>query len=210
MIDPQKLISLINIGCKNLFYSSFVVAPYSGHHNISIYRLEGKSSAVNRFEIPVEPVKVLHWFSNFWIFLEIKFIRLEIVQNRKRINQIQIYISLSIYQGEDSDSVKYQLFRAEWDDTSNPNENHSQPHWHVTSNQAIERTFEDYSVTFDNGDFISLLEQEKKKVFEVNKIHFAINGNWQNDESHVHKMGNEERVLKWLQGILLHIRTELE
>lgn len=210
MIDPQKLIKDINSGCKNLFYSNFILKPFSGHYNSSFYRIEGTSTALNRFETPYEPVKVLYWFNNFWLFIEIKFIRSEIVVDRKKISQIHTYISLSVFQGEESDGLKYQLFRAEWDDYFNPDEKHSQPHWHITSNQAIERTFEEYSSNFDNGDFISLLEQEKKKVLDVNKIHFAMNGNWQNDETHIHKIDNEDRVVKWLQGILLHIRTELE
>jgi hypothetical protein len=210
MIDPQKLINSINNGCKNLFYNTFVLIPYSGHHNSSFYRIAGTSSALNRFEIPYEPVKVLHWFANFWFFLEVKFIRSEVIENRKKINQIHTYISISIFQGEDIDNMKYQLFSAEWDDYFNPDEKHSQPHWHITANQAIERTFEEYSNNFDNGDFISLLEQEKKKVFDVNKIHFAINGNWQNNETHIHKIDNEEKIVKWFQGILQHLRTELE
>lgn len=210
MIDPQLLIKKINDGCKNIFYNNFELKPFTGHYNSTFYRLEGTSSALNRFEIPYEPVKVLHWFDSFWLFIEIKFIRSEIVQNRKKISQIHTYISLSGFHGEETDSMKYQLFRAEWDDYFNSKEKHSQPHWHITSNQAIERTFEEYSNYFDNGDFISLLQQEKKKIFDVNKIHFAINGNWQNGETHIHKIDNEDKIVKWLQGLLLHLRTELE
>lgn len=210
MIDPQKLITKINIGCKSLFYNNFKIKPFTGHYNRSFYRIEGTSNALNRFEIPYEPVRVLHWFADFWLFLEIKFFRSDVVQNRKKIKQIHTYISLVVFQGEDNDNMKYQLFRAEWDDYLNPNEKHSQPHWHITSNQAIERTFEEYSNHFDNGDFISLLEQEKKKVLDVKKIHFAINGNWQNDETHIHKIDDEIKIVKWFQGILLHLRTELE
>jgi len=210
MLDSQKLIKNINNGCKNIFDNNFELKPHTGHYNSSFYRLEGTSSALNRFEIPLEQVKVLHWFEDFWLFIEMKFIRQEILQNRKRIIQINTCISLSVYQGEETDNKKYQLFRAEWDDYFNPNEKHSQPHWHITSNQAIERTFEEYSNYFDNGDFVSLLQQEKKKIFDVNKIHFAINGNWQNDETHIHKIDDEEKIVKWLRGILLHLRTELE
>ena len=67
-----------------------------------------------------------------------------------------------------------------------------------------------YSNNFDNSDFISLLEKEKQKLFDVNKIHFAMNGNWQNNETHIHKITDEQQIVKWFQGILRHIRTELE
>jgi hypothetical protein len=210
MIEPQKLIDFINKDCKNLFLNNFILKPNSGHYNISRYRIEGTSNALNRFEIPFDSVKVLNWFDDFWLFLEVKFISLELIEGRKKSKQIHTYISLSIFQGKDSDDNKYQLFRAEWDDYNNVEEKHSQPHWHITSNQAIERTFEEYSNNFDNGDFISLLEEEKQKLFDVNKIHFAMNGNWQNGETHIHKINDEQQIVKWFQGILRHMRTELE
>ncbi|MDO8929762.1 MAG: hypothetical protein Q7W54_12350, partial [Bacteroidota bacterium] len=119
-------------------------------------------------------------------------------------------ISLSVYEGEESDDQKVQLFRAEWDDLNNPDEKHSQPHWHITSSQAIERTFEEYSHHFDNGNFISFLEEEKSKLFDVKKIHFAMNGNWHVNQTHIHRINSSEQVAKWLKGLLSHIRLELE
>jgi hypothetical protein len=97
-----------------------------------------------------------------------------------------------------------------YNDMNNINEKHSQPHWHITSSQAIEKTFEEYSNNFDNGDFISLLEKEKEKLVDVKKIHFAMNGNWQNNQPHIHKISDSQQVAKWLKGLLSHIRLELE
>lgn len=210
MIEHKELIKSINVSCKNIFDKSFKLESYLGNYNTIVYRVEGTANALNRFEIPYEPVKVLYWFNDFWLFLEIKFTGSIKVERRKKINQIYTSISLSVFQGEESNEMKYQLFRAEWDDFCNPNEKHSQPHWHLTSNQAIEKTFEDYSNTFEDDGFISLLKEVKTKVFNVNKIHFAMNGNWQNDETHIHNIDDEAKVLKWLQGVLNHIRTELE
>lgn len=210
MIEPEELIKSINIGCKNLFDNSFKLKPYTGNHNTTVFRIEGTTRALNRFETPYETVKVLHWFNEFWLFLEIKFIYSISVERRMRTTQIHTYISLSIFQGEESDEMKYQLFRAEWDDFCNPNEKHSQPHWHLTSNQAIEKTFEDYSSAFEDDGFISLLKEIKTKVVDVNEIHFAMNGNWQNNETHIHNIDDEAKVLKWLRGVLDHIRTELD
>lgn len=210
MIDPQKLIDSINNECKNLFYNKFILKPFSGHYNISTYRIEGNSNGLNRFDTPFEPVRILEWFGDFWIFLEIKFISNQYKEKRKTIKDIHTYISLSIFQGEDEDDDKFQLFRAEWDDFNNPNEKHSQPHWHITSNQALEKTFEEYSNHFDNGDFISLLEEQKQKVIDIKGIHFAMNGNWQSNETHIHKIDDIQKIIKWLQGMLKHLRTELE
>lgn len=208
MSDFLGIIEKINNDCKVLFVENFRLIPSNGHHNISVYRIEGSSSALNRYDF--DPVKVFRWFDKFWIYIEVKFIIEKSKKGNKLLESTHTNISLSVYEGEDNDERKVQLFRAEWDDLNNPDEKHSQPHWHITSNQAIEKTFEEYSNHFDNGDFISLLEEEKSKLFDVKKIHFAMNGNWQDNKTHVHSINNSEQVAKWLKGLLSHIRLELE
>jgi len=127
---------------------------------------------------------------------------------KKRLKTIT-KISLSVFQGEDNDNEKYQLFRAEWDDYNDTNASHAQPHWHITSSQAIENSINKYTETFEQQDFINLLESEKQKVFNVTKIHFAMNGDWDKESIHIHKIENEQQVVNWVQGMLHHIRTEL-
>lgn len=210
MVEPTKLIDLINKDCKNLFYNHFALKSIPGHHYIERYRINGDFNALNRYEVPFETVNVLKWFDDFWLFIEVKFISVDKKIGNKISKKIDIYISLSVFKGEDSDDKKHQLFRAEWDDYNNHEEKHSQPHWHFTSNLSIENTFIEYSNKFEDNGFISLLEEEKQKLLDVDKIHFAMNGNWQNDESHIHKIDDEEKIVKWLQGVLKHIRTELE
>lgn len=208
MSDYLGIVDKINKECKILFIESFKIIPFKGHHNIFLFRIEGNSFALNRYDF--EPVKVLRWFDKFWLFIEIKFI----VEKSKVINkEVEIThtnISLSVYEGDDNDERKIQLFRAEWDDFNNPTEKHSQPHWHITSSQAVEKTFEEYSNHFDNGDFITLLEKEKSKLFDVKRIHFAMNGNWQENQNHIHTIKNSDQVSKWLKGLISHIRLELE
>lgn len=208
MSDFLGIIEKINKECKVLFVENFKLIPSNGHQNISVYRIEGSSLALNRYDF--EPIKVFRWFDKFWLYIEIKFIIEKTKRGNKPIQNTHTNISLSVYEGEDSDDRKVQLFRAEWDDLNNPDEKHSQPHWHITSSQAIERTFEEYSNHFDNGDFISFLEEEKSKLFDIKKIHFAMNGNWQVNETHVHSINSSEQVAKWLKGLLSHIRLELE
>lgn len=208
MSDFLGIVEIINKECKVLFVEPFRLVPYTGHHNVIWFRIEGSSTALNRYDS--EPVKVLRWFDKYWLYIEVKFITEKSKQGHKLITTIHTNISISVYEGEDSDEFKIQLFRAEWDDFNNPNELHSQPHWHITSSQAIEKTFEEYSIHFDNGDFISLLEGHKSKLFDVKKIHFAMNGNWQNDQTHIHTIKTSNQVSKWLKGLLNHIRVELE
>lgn len=208
MSDFLGIVEKINKECKILFVENFKLVSYKGHHNIFVYKIEGNSYALNRYDF--EPVKVLRWFDKFWLYLEVKFIVEKTKQINKYIEITHTNISLSVYEGDDDDEKKIQLFRAEWDDMNNPSEKHSQPHWHITSSQAIEKTFEEYSNHFDNGDFISLLEQEKTKLFDVKKIHFAMNGNWQDNQTHVHTINSSDQVAKWIKGLLSHIRLELE
>ncbi|MCB0649255.1 MAG: hypothetical protein KDC52_15025 [Ignavibacteriae bacterium] len=208
MIDYLGIVGIINRECKVLFVEPFKLVQNIGHNNIYLYRIEGTSTALNRYDS--EPVKVLKWFDKYWLFIELKFIVDKSKRLQKIVSEIHTNISISVYEGEDSDEIKTQLFRAEWDDFNNPEELHSQPHWHITSSQAIEKTFEDYSNHFDNGDFVSLLEDQRTKFFDVKRIHFAMNGNWQEEQSHIHKIKNPEQVSKWLMGLLNHIRVELE
>jgi hypothetical protein len=117
MSDFLGIVEKINNECKILFVEPFRLTPLSGHHNIYLYRIEGNSLALNRYDL--EPVKVLKWFDKFWIYIEIKFI-LEKTKNINKVSQIiHTNFSLSIYEGEDNDERKIQLFRAEWDDIVN-------------------------------------------------------------------------------------------
>lgn len=196
MLVADKLIKSINKRCKSIFAESgFYLQP----DKTNKFRLAGSSMsyAINRYKNNPEKVKVLEWFEDYWIFIELRFI------------DDNTFISISIFQGEESDDIKHQLFRAEWDDYNNPEENHPQPHWHITSNQAIEGTFEEYSNAFDDGNFISTLKEIRSNIIDINRIHFAMNGNWQNNENHVHSLNDEDKVVKWFQGVLLHLRTEL-
>ncbi|MDR2407112.1 MAG: hypothetical protein LBE13_03235 [Bacteroidales bacterium] len=213
-MDARYLICLINKECKKSVSPSFNLKRCNNYnHLLHHYVIGGTSFAVNRFDIPQESVKVLEWFNDFWLFLEIKF--LEKKKKRKDEKKISAFISLSVFQGQSTDDEKYQLFRAEWDNhtewdkSNNSEKKHAQPHWHITSGQAIENTFREYATNFDNSDFILLLENEKKKVFDVKKIHFAMNGDWANGNDHIHKMNNEQQIVKWLQGMLFHLRDEL-
>lgn len=207
MVDHLGIIDKINKDCKALFVHNFKLVPSKGHHNIYVFRIEGNSFALNRYGY--EPVKVLSWFDSFWLYLEVKFIFEESKVGKRIVETKHTNISLSVYEGTNDDDRKFQLFRAEWDDMNNPSEKHSQPHWHITSSQAIENTFEEYSKHFDNGDFLSVLEKEKENLFDVKQIHFAMNGNWQENKTDIHIIENADQISKWLRGLLNHIRIEL-
>ncbi len=196
MINKKFLIDKINKGCKLLFDSSFHLEPSS----VNRFRITGNQSskAVNNYKSIKEEINVIKWFDIFWIYLEITFV------------EKNTFISLSVFQGEQNDNEKNQLFRAEWDDYNNDDEKHPQPHWHITSNQSIENTFKEYTDTFENEGFAELLKEEKTKIIDVNKIHFAMNGNWINDDTHIQSINDNSKIVKWFQGLFSHLRVQLE
>jgi hypothetical protein len=209
MINPENCIYYLTNACKKSISKTFNLSLKNASNNLRHYIIDGTSSGLNRFDVPQESVKVLNWFDNFWLYFEIRFIAENKKQGNKVYQQTNINISLSVFQGEDDDNEKYQLFRAEWDDHNNPEEVHAQPHWHITSSQAIERTFLRYSDTFEKQDFVDLLESERKKIFDVKKMHFAMNGDWQSKRECIHRITEEEQITNWLLGLLIHLRTEL-
>jgi hypothetical protein len=195
MLNPEELIKSINKKCEQVFADSkFFLYKYKN----GIYRISGLDAyAINNNRNAYEKVKVLNWFSDFWIFVEMSF------------KSNNTFITISIFQGQKEDENKHQLFRAEWDDYNNPEEKHPQPHWHITSNQVIEKSFKEYSKNFDDGNFLSVLRNIETEIIDVKKIHFAMNGNWQNNENHIHQISNDDRIIKWFIGVLFHLKEEL-
>jgi len=200
-MNPKELIKNINASCRKSISSAFNLSLCDRNRNANWihYILEGTSSAVNK----QDTVRVLNWFDDFWLFFEIKFF---LSKKRNVKDNIQIIISLSVFQGNDSDSEKYQLFRGEWDDYNTSDEKHAQPHWHISSRQEIDTTFNEFGDGF--GD--QVFKREKLKMIDVKRIHFAMNADWQSNGKHVHTMENEQQVVDWLQGMLAYIRNELE
>lgn len=196
MINSLNLISEINKKCKILFTeSTFILYPSSTNR----FKISGSntSKAINNYNNIQEEINVIKLTDDFWIYIFLKF------ENENT------FISISVFQGQENDERKNQLFRAEWDDYNNCDESHPQPHWHITSNQAIENTFNEYANIFQEEGFLDTLNEEKSKIIDINKIHFAINGNWINDDKEIHSLNNEEKITKWFVGLLSHIKSQL-
>ena len=197
MLDKKSIIAEINKSCKIFFTeSSFFLHPSSANR----FKITGSntSKAINNYDNLLEEVCVIKWFDDFWIYVDIRF------------ENLNTFISLSFFQGKDIDHVKHQLFRAEWDDYNNLEEKHPQPHWHITSNQAIEKTFEEIAGIEDSDTFVNLLKEEKSKIIDINKIHFAMSSNWINNESHIHLINDEKKIVNWFQGLLSHLKTQID
>ena len=104
-------------------------------------------------------------------------------------------------------------FRAEWDNYGTKQGTHPQPHWQFYQ-------FEEYSQKLDelreDNQFSVEEEEEKgfleslKNDFDFKKFHFAMSGNWMNNETHVHSLDSEEKIIRWLQGLLSYLKEQLE
>lgn len=190
MINPQVLINSLNETFKNSFEQTFKFIPNSNN----FFVLEGRFYAINRRKNDSLKVKVLPWFKDFYLYSEIDF-------------RGKTAISISIFKGKEEDEEKHQLFRAEWDDYNRDNENHPQPHWHIVTDASIEENYK--KLMEDEQDGFELFQMAKEEIFDVKNVHFAMNGNWHNSETHIHKIDSEEKIVKWFQGLLNHIRMEL-
>ncbi len=194
-----QIIEELNIFLKN--YLNLEFKPlYS--KELNIFRIQGNSDAINYRKNDSEKITVLPWFDDFYIYVEIRFVN----------DYSYKLISISIFQGSINDIKKNQLFRAEWDDYNIDNESRPQPHWHITRDNAVYDKFSD--LVYHNN------EKEKvgfdffvvgfTAVFDTKKIHFAMSSNWQNQVSPVHKIDDASKVVKWLEGLLEHIKYELQ
>jgi|GEM_PF-420572 len=228
MLDPINTIQAINRTLEPFLVKgeggNFYLKKYKSQNTFRLNVLGEYSLAYNDYGNHGEEVKVVKWFDDYWLFIEILFIyREEFNKNTEREKKYlklkdvnakkqDTKISLSIFQGNETDNIKNQLFRAEWDDYGELNNNHPQPHWHFYTNKFIERTitsFADIVSTEIQDSFKEVLNDEKRKIVDLTKFHFAMNGDWYNATTHTHSITNEESIARWFGGLLAHIKNEL-
>jgi len=176
------------------------------------------SNAINIIRNDREEINVLKWFNDFWIYFEIRFIPTNVDENHENFIQIddkyyQINLSLSVFQGVNSDLSKTQLFRAEWDNYGN-NKKHPQPHWHIYPFKYDYKTYQDFETFMEIKDepgfeeFIEL--KTKQEIIDISNLHFAMNGQWSKNNGHIHFVENINELFNWMNGLLNHIKEQLE
>lgn len=202
MFNPNKVIEKINEKCKNYFPESTFRLSLN-RNNKFIISGNYPSKAINNHNNIREEVNVIKWFDDFWLYIDIRF-------EKSDASIPNTFISLSVFQGYDRDNVKSQLFRAEWDNFDN-NDTHPQPHWHIYSNQSLEKSFNEFVEMIDEGNgFADIINEEKSKGIDLKRIHFAMNGHWGTNGSCIHKINDENTIVNWFQGLLGHIKSQLE
>jgi len=206
MLDLKNVVQTINKALEPFYIKDEGgYFSLSQHKSSNVFRLkltEDCSDAYDDYGNGGDNIKVVKWFSDYWLFLEIKF-----------HHPKGVLITLSVFQGEEADTLKNQLFRAEWDDYDDGSMNHPQPHWHFLSNKAIENTVSSFAeIASDDikDTFEEVLNEEKSKTIDLSKFHFAMNGDWNNTSVHIHVVNNEDNLAKWFGGLLAYLKTELK
>lgn len=168
--------------------------------------VSGTEDAVNRYSLPYEKVKVKYWFSDIWIF-----IRIESLQGDEKKPFQRCNISISFFQ-ESVQGQKDQLFRAEWDNYEDDSvRKHPQPHWHITSTLAVEKTIDDFkNEDNDYGVFAELLEEQKRDLLNIPEMHFAMAGPWINTGDRQLFINEEDQVVCWMKNLFNHVRDEID
>ncbi|TCD11586.1 hypothetical protein EZ449_04820 [Pedobacter frigidisoli] len=201
-----------------------------------LYRLvsSNTSEAKDLHKNYLEDTKVVKWYFDYWIKIIIQFTKIDVEtsytnqsgiakkdylarlsKNNLELNKIffETNISLSLFKGEYDVQSKFQLFRAEWDSYESIQNKHPQPHWQF---YQLNEYQEKLSLEFSNQNFLSSISVPNgfneflNNKFDFKKFHFAMNGNWTNDESHIHNLNSEQKIIKWLPGLLSHLKAQVE
>lgn len=176
------------------------------HKKPGLYESNGNylSNAINHYKHESFQIKVLKWFDRTWIYSTIEF-------NKSNSLKIQSF-SLSVFWGNEIDSEKKQLFRAEWD-FYDDNEVHPQPHWHFYTNKEIDylkNTFAEIIEEEESKSFLEDLSEERSlNSFPIGKFHFAMNGKWSENLGHIQSYDDIEEFVNWFDGLLGHLRSQL-
>ena len=211
--DYKNLIPSLNKKCKLIIGNDFLLKPHKNDgHKLLIFNNIGNVKAVNRLDGDADSeVDVCHWFNNYYLYVEIKFVFDSRVPKGKRKADIvitQCSISISVFKSLSKKII--QLFRAEWDDYDNGQICHPQPHWHITSDTSVANTFNEYAKEFGEDGFMTLLKPEKEQIASLKKFHFAMKGKWEDGMTHSTSIESSKQASDWFSGLLSSIRTELE
>ena len=160
----------------------------------------GSRDAINSYDNDSELVKATQWFDDaYWFFIRIQF---ELSEK----GEMKPFASVSFFQ--EAGGILKQLFRAEWDNyRTKDGYNHPQPHWHFTAQMSDKTSFEDLENEDEEGIYAELAGNAKS--INLEKMHFAMAGNWHSDGGMVVSMDDEKALVNWMINLFAHVREEL-
>jgi len=215
--------------------STFDINIFLHEDGYGLYRLiggENMSDAKDLHKNEFNDIKVVNWFDDYWVYAVLVFKKIEpestLKSNQKGIDKndyfkklekfnlklgsdfFESFISISVFNGGYDVFSKYQLFRAEWDNYKEGQDKHPQPHWQFYQFEEYKQKLNGIEgETFIVDDDESKFEDILVKKLDFKKFHFAMNGNWINNENHIHSINDNEKIVKWFLGLFSHLRVQL-
>jgi hypothetical protein len=182
--------------------------------NRTLYTLsgDGATSAEAKYRYSVIPFQEAQ-STKLWLAASLEF---EFQKLYRLVN-----VSLLIFEGEALDERKLALLRAEWESPqSNTSASHAQPHWHIYPsrlNRLISDTGSEFKPEEDVQPFVlEDVQIDSRNVLSteldrLKKFHLAMSARWhvEGSGSHLEEI-QLKYVLKWLEGCLSYIRSQLE
>lgn len=204
----DSLIRNLNRILSGIVGTGFALDKISESNLSNIYQTHGNEFALNRLEDGTTgEVPVYNWFGEYYIFMEIKILYgVYVPQGKRKVKDRMEQISVSISVFKKISDFIIQIFRAEWDDYAESTNLHPQPHWHFTADTALSRTFSEYAQRCGDNGFMQIIEPKEKDISELKEMHFAMNGQWAKQQSHMHKMESDSDLINWIGGVLDTIR----
>lgn len=155
--------------------------------------------------------------NSYWLAVSLIF---SPVLAQYRLEEVRLYV----FMGSISDSAKEAFFRAEWDNPTEKNNKHAQPHWHVYRNvpdtESVKEEIADFqplTVTEEVKDFgehdtqlVQTKELPKEKEVPFEKFHFAMASSWHLNDEHQTNFETEQSLFDWLSRCISYIREELQ
>ena len=201
---PTTLYDILKDRLKGTTANTVFLKPSSNR----LIESQGTLPVVIRYDTPSEEVKAANWFEDIWLYLRINLRE----DKEKGIKNIP-FVSICFFQQMNGNKLSI-LFRAEWDNYPiKEGYNHPQPHWHISYENDNE--IDDYDDVLKNsseddaGDFSEMLNN-KTRVLDVYKMHFAMSGDW------IHTLENmtttyvdNEQIADWIVNLLKHVKEEI-
>ena len=122
--NKLKKLSVSSIAVEHYRVLAFSEKPLIIHVRLSDYLIESQFGVLSSdyYKNAISVMTEKFGFKNFWVYIEIR-----IDQASIRTSFPDIFISISIFQGDQFFDIKNQLFRAEWDNYGNIDEKHPPP-----------------------------------------------------------------------------------
>lgn len=207
----DSIIKNLNQRLGGIVGTDFALDKVSESNVSRIFQTHGNALALNRLEDGTTgEVSVYNWFGEYYIFMEIKILYgVYIPQGKRKVRDRMEQISVSISVFKKISDFIIQIFRAEWDDYAEATDGHPQPHWHFTADTALSRTFKEYAQRCGDNGFMQIIAPKENDISELKEMHFAMNGQWAKQQSHIHKMESNSDLISWIGGVLDTIRKEI-